>query len=282
MSHEKLVREEKWPDGAPAPMIVDLDADRRFRELAAAMGLDADARYVGGYVDWEWRHSRHVFDGLIEPVAGKAVLELGCNVGATAIVLAALGARVTAVDPDLRYVKIARINAERYGVSDRITFVHVPDTRQMPFGTGELDWVSCNSVLEYIPEEALDDVLRSADRVLRRGGLMTILGTTNRLWPREAHSKRWLVHYVPRSLGPAGLRRSVRRGVTAFRIRAVLRDYVDVLQEDGSKLFLTMKARMGAPRWKLAVAAASRWPLARLGMSVGSFTPTLSMALRKR
>jgi ubiquinone/menaquinone biosynthesis C-methylase UbiE len=282
VTHEKPVREEKLPDGALAPTLVDRDADRRFRALAGAMGLDADARYVGGYVDWEWRHSRHVFDGLVEPVAGRAVLELGCNVGATAIVLASLGARVTAVDPDPRFIKLACLNAERYGLSDRIAFVHVPDTRQMPFGTGEFDWVSCNSVLEYIPEEEIDDVLRSADRVLRRGGLIAILGTTNQLWPREGHSRRWLVHYVPRWLDPVGLRQSVRRGVTAFRIRAVLSDHVDVLQEDGSRLFLAMKARMGVPLWKLAMAEASRWPLARLGMSLGSFAPTLSMVLRKR
>jgi SAM-dependent methyltransferase len=266
--------------GAVAPRLVDHDADRRFRALAEALCLDADARYVGGYVDWEWRHSRHVFDGLIEPVAGKAVLEFGCNVGATAIVLALLGARVTAVDPELRYVELARANAERHGLGERIEFLHVADTRQMPFRTGQFDWISCNSVLEYIPDEVLDDVLRSADRVLRRGGLLAILGTSNRLWPREAHSKRWLVHYAPRWLDAvAG---QVRRGVTASRIHSVLGDYVDLIQEDGGRLFLAMKARMGVPPWKLAVAEASRRPLARLGTSIGSFAPTLSMALRKR
>jgi SAM-dependent methyltransferase len=280
---KSCVRERKLPDGALPPRIVDRDADRRFRALAADQRLDADARYVGGYVDWEWRHSRHVFDGLIEPVAGRAVLELGCNLGATAIVLAALGGRVTAVDPEPRYIELARANAERHGLGDRITFLHVPDTRHLPFEAGEFDWVSCNSVLEYIPDEALDDVLRSADRALRRGGLLAILGTTNRLWPREGHSKRWLVHYAPRWLDPFGSRsrRPVRRGVTAFRIRAVLGDHVDLFQKDGGRLFLAMKARMGAPPWKLALAGAARWPLARLGMSLGGFAPTLSMVLRK-
>ncbi len=279
---KNCVRERKSPDSAPAPRIVDADADRRFRALAADQRLDADARYVGGYVDWEWRHSRHVFDGLIEPVGGRAVLELGCNIGATAIVLAALGARVTAVDPEPRYIELARANAERHGLGERITFIHVPDTRRLPFEAGEFDWVSCNSVLEYIPDEALDDVLRSADRALRRGGLLAILGTTNRLWPREGHSKRWLVHYAPRWLDLHGRRRAARRGVTASRIRSVLSGYVDLIQEDGGRLFLAMKARMGAPPWKLALAKASRWPLARLGASLGGLTPTLSMMLRKQ
>jgi SAM-dependent methyltransferase len=278
---KSCVRGRRSPDSALAPRVVDADADRRFRALAADQRLDADARYVGGYVDWEWRHSRHVFDGLIEPVAGRAVLELGCNLGATAIVLAALGARVTAVDPKPGHIELARANAERHGLGDRITFIHVPDTRRLPFEAGAFDWVSCNSVLEYIPDEALDDVLRSADRALRRGGMLAILGTTNRLWPRDGHSKRWLVHYAPRWLDALGRRRAVRRGVTAFRIRSVLSGYVDLTQEDGGRLFLAMKARMGAPSWKLALAKASRWPLARLGTSLGGFTPTLSMVLRK-
>lgn len=277
---KSCVRERKSPDGALAPRIVDPGADSRFRALAADLRLPADARYVGGYVDWEWRHSRHVFDGLIEPVTGKAVLELGCNLGATAIVLAALGARVTAVDPEARYIELARVNAERHGLGDRMTFIHVPDTRHLPFAAGEFDWVSCNSVLEYIPDEALDDVLRSADRTLRRGGLFAILGTTNRLWPREGHSKRWLVHYAPRWLDPLRAQ-PVRRGVSAFRVRSVLGDHVDLFQEDGGRLFLAMKARMGAPAWKLALARASRWPLARLGTSLGGLAPTLSMVLQK-
>ena len=65
--------------------------------MISRMSLDPDDRFVGVYVDWEWQRSRHLFDGLIESVREKRVLEMGCNVGATAIVLAALGAVVTAV-----------------------------------------------------------------------------------------------------------------------------------------------------------------------------------------
>src|SRR4051794_37093657 len=72
---------------AGRPVVVDVEADRRFRELARGLSLDPDARFVGGYVEWEWAHARHVFDGLVEPAAGRSVLELGCNLGATAIVL---------------------------------------------------------------------------------------------------------------------------------------------------------------------------------------------------
>ena len=141
-------------EGEAPPAIVDPDADQRFRDLATRLCLDPDARYVGGYVGWEWAHARHVFDGLVAPVRGEPVLEVGCNVGATAIVLAALGAEVTAVDPDARYLELARANAARHGVEERIAFVHVADTTRMPFERGRFDWVTCNSVLEYVAPSA--------------------------------------------------------------------------------------------------------------------------------
>jgi SAM-dependent methyltransferase len=244
--------------------------------MAARAGLDPDARFVGGYVDWEWRHARHAFDGLVEPVRGREVLELGCNLGATAIVLAALGAEVTAVDPSADFLALARANAERYELGARIAFLHVPDTRCLPLETRSFDWISCNSVLEYVAPEAVAGVLAEIDRVLRPGGIVAILGTSNRLWPREDHSRRWLVNYVPRRLdrlwGPQ------QRGISPWTIRRVLRDYDDLTAMDGARLLVALKARMGASRAKLAAAAA----LGRLGLPVGSLGPTISMLLRKR
>ena len=78
--------------GVGAPTIVDPAPDQAFRALAERRGMDPNARFVGGYVEWEWRHARHLFESGAVQVEGRAVLELGCNVGATAIVLATLGA----------------------------------------------------------------------------------------------------------------------------------------------------------------------------------------------
>lgn len=268
-------------DTAP-PVIVDRDADRRFRALAVRRGLDPEARFVGRYVDWEWRHGRHVFDGAVERIAGRRVLELGCNVGATAIVLAWLGAEVTAIDPDAGLVEIARANAARYGLGDNVTFTHVPDTRRLDDEAGRYDWVSCNSVLEYVPPPALGGVLREVDRVLRPGGVAAVLGTSNRLWPREQHGRRWLVNYVPRRLDALFPGGPPRRGITALAVRAVLRDYDDLGCARGGQLFLTLKERMGVARWKLVAASGACRPLSRLGVSLGCLAPTLTLLLRKR
>lgn len=49
---------------------------------------------------------------------------------------------------------------------------------------------SCNSVLEYVQLRHLADLLLEIDRVLAPGGVLLVLGTSNRLWPREVHSGR--------------------------------------------------------------------------------------------
>jgi len=118
--------------------------------------------------------------------------------------------------------------------------------------------------------------------VLRSGGVAAILGTSNRLWPREQHSRRWLVNYVPRCFDALRKGAPRQRGITVLAVRAVLRDYDDLGCEEGGRLFLALKKRMGAARWKLAVASGAGRPLARLGISLGCLAPTLTLLLRKR
>ena len=263
------------------PHIVNQREDLRFSALAEARGLDPDARFVGGYVEWEWSHARHVFDGLVGTVRGRAVLELGCNVGATAIVLGALGADVTAVDPDAGLVEIARANAARYGLGDRVRFAHVTDTTHLPFEDRSFSWVSCNSVLEYVPDASRRAVLREVDRVLDRRGIVAVLGTSNRLWPREQHTQRWLVNYVPTALDDALFASPPRRGITAASVRRALAGYEDLAAADHGRLFADLKARMGAQGAKLYAIRATAWLAARVGAAPGTLGPTLTMLLRK-
>src|SRR5262245_2584218 len=108
------------------PAVQDADADRRFRECARRHGWNPDDPFVGGYVEWEWRHSRHAYDGLFTTVRGKNVLEFGCHFGGTAIVLAALGAEVTGIDVDPQFIELTRLNAERHQLAEHIRVLHVP------------------------------------------------------------------------------------------------------------------------------------------------------------
>ena len=66
------------------------------------------------------------------PVQGKRVLEFGCNKGATSIVLAHYGARVTAVDIDPSSLGMARLNTQRYGIRG-IRFQGIEEGERLPF-----------------------------------------------------------------------------------------------------------------------------------------------------
>jgi ubiquinone/menaquinone biosynthesis C-methylase UbiE len=258
---------------------IDPHADARFRQMLVEQGMAPDQRFVRGYVDWEWRHARHLFLELPQPIAGRRVLEFGCHLGATAIVLALLGAEVVATDVDPQVVALARVNAERYGVGHRIQFLSHDPTRPLPFADAAFDVVSCNSVLEYVDDEQLAATQGELHRVLRPGGLLLVMGTSNRLWPREVHSRQWLSNYVPRFLDhllPARL----RRGLMPSTVRDGFPGCRDLLAEDPGALARS-KARMGASPWKLRVLGAVAPWLRKLRLSPSALAPTLTMWLHK-
>jgi 2-polyprenyl-3-methyl-5-hydroxy-6-metoxy-1,4-benzoquinol methylase len=165
-----------------------LEADRRHAQLvydsaARQLGVPPRPPWIGGAPDYRWDHLRLLLEVLPLDYAGLRALEFGCNAGASAILLAHLGATVSAVDVDGRWITLAALNAERYGVGD-IDFAHVPDTRKLPYADGEFDLIACNSVLEYVERAQLPAVQRELDRVLAPGGVLLVCGTRNRLWLR--------------------------------------------------------------------------------------------------
>lgn len=263
-----------------SPQVVDREADQRFHERARAMGWDPHDLFVGGYVDWEWQRARHAFEALFDPIKGLRVLEFGCHLGATAIVLAALGAEVTGIDVDEKYVELGQLNAERHGLGAHVRVLHAPDTTRLPFDDGAFDVVSCNSVLEYVPPEILGAVQREIDRVLRPGGHVVVLGTSNRFWPKESHSARWLVSYLPRHLQQRLLGFRVE-SVSPRELRAGFPGYADLGLRDGGRLILDMKARMGTDGRKRRVMAVANRVLGPLGAHVGYISPTITMILQK-
>ncbi|AUX20848.1 hypothetical protein SOCEGT47_013240 [Sorangium cellulosum] len=263
------------------PAVLDAEADRRFRECARRHGWDPDHRFIGGYVDWEWQHSRYVFDDLFTSVNGKKVLEFGCHLGGTSVVLAALGAEVTAIDVNPDFVEVTRLNVARYGLSDKVRVLHVPDTTQMSFASGEFELVSCNSVLEYVPPDILHAVQREIDRVLAPWGFIVILGTSNRAWPVDVHSRRVLVNYVPHALRSYFPGREIH-SVYPWQLRYGFGDYADISQQDRGRLIVDLKAKMGASAPRLLALAAANRLLGPLGMHVGFVSPTITMVLQKR
>lgn len=259
--------------------IQDKKADREFGDLCRHLGLDPGNSWIGGYVAYEWEHVRHFLSSpLVGSLERRPVLEFGSNVGATAIVLARLGAQVTAVEVDARSVAVGAANAKRYGM-DAIDFRHVPDTTRLPFPDGAFALVTCNSVLEYVPAGILRAVCRELDRVLAPGGLVLVNGTSNRLWPREIHSRRWLTNYLPRACdrflgGP------LQRGVLPSELRAAFPGYRDRLASRPDE-YARMKRAMGVPAAKAACLGAIGRLLAPAGFSIAALMPNIAMLLEK-
>ncbi len=267
-------------DVLPLPCIVDAGADADFREVAKALSLDPDKRWIGGYVDYEWQHLRHVIDIYVGDIAGQDILEFGCNIGGSAVVMALLGGKVTAIDIDRDMTRLAEANLRRYGFGDKVRVCNITDTRQLPFEDGSFDVVTCNSVLEYVAPDHLAAVLAEIDRVLRPGGILLILGTSNRLWPREIHSGSWCLNWLPRFLdrflSPGEIR---QRGVFPWDLRRSLRGYAP-MNISGEK-YLELQHRFGAsPIWRMGVRIFVA--LATLmGVSPTLLTPNILMVLRK-
>lgn len=207
----------------PEPVFDPTSAEQAcFVAAAEAAGLDPGDVWVGSYVGYEWRHLRRLLAAYRLDPKGKDVLEFGSNVGGSLVTLSALGGRVTGIDVDEDMVQLARANAARYGLSTSVAVLHVPDTRRLPFADGAFDMIVANSVLEYVEPSHLDAIIAEFHRVLRPGGKLLICGTASRLSPREIHSRRWLVNYIPRVVDAfTGVR--LQRGLGPLKLARALR-----------------------------------------------------------
>ncbi|MBA5638110.1 class I SAM-dependent methyltransferase [Duganella sp. LX20W] len=263
---------------AARPTVACRHKQRAFEEQARKLGLRPRDPWVGGYVDYEWDHLRLVLDHLPLRLEGLPVLEFGCNVGASAILFAYLGARVCATDIDAGWVTLARLNAARHGM-DSIDFIHTPDSGQLPFADGQFQLIACNSVLEYVAAGEQGAVQRELDRVLAPGGAILLTGTSNRLWPREAHTGRWLINYLPRACDRLW-GKPLQRGVWPWTARHGFGPhYRNLDTASTANYFARSRRAMGTPPRLLAPLL---WTAAALGVGPGLLAQHISCLLQKQ
>lgn len=260
------------------PAVISARMQEAFELKSREMGLNPADRWIGGYVEYEWDHLRHIVAALpVQPDRVK-ILEFGCNVGASAILCSMLGATVTAIDISPNWVELARLNAGRYGV-DNIEFNCVKDSAQLPYANGQFDLVICNSVLEYVSPGELRKVQGEIDRVLAPGGMILVTGTSNRLSPCEVHSRRWLANYVPRAADTM-FRKPLQRGVWPWKMRFGFGSHyanLDLPHRDGP--FAHSRRAMGMSRSRLNTLL---WTGRLIGVSPGLLAPSIFCALLKR
>jgi len=168
-----------------------IDYRRRFAEVYD--DLNYDDRSLQG---WAMRASHRLAErGLDASQRYGRVLEVGSGPGEHAAFVRHGFDRYTLLDADGRALEVAR---RRLGGDARFDFVE-HDGATLPWPDGHFDRVVATHVLEHIPHPHL--VLREWCRVLRDGGLLTILIPTD----------PGLAWRLGRHLGPR--RNALRRGI---------------------------------------------------------------------
>lgn len=101
----------------------------------------------------------------VAPAAGEHVLDLGAGTGNAALLAAAAGADVTAVDPSPRLLSVAAGVAAQRGVRLRC---EVGEASELPANTSDVDCLVSNFALIFAPDP--DAAVAEIARVLRPTG----------------------------------------------------------------------------------------------------------------
>jgi SAM-dependent methyltransferase len=134
-----------------------------------------------GEVDFVWcpEGLREADAGLLGPVRGRRVLEVGCGAASAARWLATAGARVVATDLSAGMLRHAEAGAEASGV--RVPLVQ-SDALALPLRSGAFDIVcTAFGAVPFVADSAA--LMREVYRVLRPGGRWVFSVT---------HPMRWI------------------------------------------------------------------------------------------
>jgi 2-polyprenyl-6-hydroxyphenyl methylase/3-demethylubiquinone-9 3-methyltransferase len=100
------------------------------------------------------------------PLAGRAVLDVGCGGGILAEAMARLGARVTGIDLSEKAVQVAELH--RHESQLKINYQRVSAEDLAAREPGGFDIVTCLELLEHLPEPAR--MVAACARLVRPGG----------------------------------------------------------------------------------------------------------------
>jgi 2-polyprenyl-6-hydroxyphenyl methylase / 3-demethylubiquinone-9 3-methyltransferase len=170
------------------------------------------------------------------PLAGLAILDVGCGAGLLSEPLARLGAAVTGIDPAAGVIEVARRHAEETGASPNYRTSTIED---LAAEGAQFDAVLAMEVVEHAPD--MKSFVKSACGLVRPGGLfaastlnrtlksfaLAIIGAEYVLgWiPKGTH--RWEQFVTPEELSracrAAGCREETRVGVVYDPLRRTWR-----------------------------------------------------------
>ncbi|RNJ47987.1 class I SAM-dependent methyltransferase [Methylocystis hirsuta] len=163
-----------------------------FRESLQTAGL------IESYARWRSSRLGQITDALerrllfelLDPIACKSVLDVGCGDGELAARLARAGAVVTGVDADPAMIAAARRRAGVEGVELRLV---EGKAEAPPFADESFDSVLAVATLCFVPDAA--QAVKELSRVLKPGGRL-VIGELGRwsLWADYRRIRGWLGH----------------------------------------------------------------------------------------
>lgn len=174
---------------------------------------------------------KNILEMTDDTLKDKYILEFGCNTAATAVALALEGSRVIGIDPDPVAIKIGNIRTKKYGLEDKISLRHFKDCNKLDFKNGTFDIVTCVSVLEYITDLNRGKYIAEMCRVLKKGGILFILQTSNGLYPIELHSRKWFINYFPKIIRKIFQMRFYTLGINYWEIKKYLSNFMYIRDE---------------------------------------------------
>jgi 2-polyprenyl-3-methyl-5-hydroxy-6-metoxy-1,4-benzoquinol methylase len=151
---------------------------------------------------------------LIERYArpGDSVIDAGCGAGTLSFEAARVAAHVDGIDGSARMIELARGGAAEHGVANVSFDVALFET--LSDRAGQYDLALCSSVLEYLPDLAVEIARLAA--LLRPGGRLILSLPNGRSHYRRFEALAWRLTGRPRYY------RHVRHVPSSTEVRAIL------------------------------------------------------------
>jgi len=136
-----------------------------------------------------------------EEFSGKDILDFGCGMGASTMVLARLlpDAVITGVDLEEEHLEVANARADYYKVQDRVKFILSTEGDKLPDSIDSYDYIVLNAVYEHLLPEERYQLFPLLWKHLKPNGIMFINQTPYRWFPVESHTTYGLpfLNYLP-------------------------------------------------------------------------------------
>jgi 2-polyprenyl-6-hydroxyphenyl methylase/3-demethylubiquinone-9 3-methyltransferase len=129
------------------------------------------------------------------PLAGRAVVDVGCGGGLLSEAMARKGARVVGLDMADDLLRVAQLHGLEAGVS--VDYRHEPAEQHALGHAGRYDVVTCMEMLEHVPDPA--SVVRALAALARPGGdvFVSTLNRTPRAYLMAILGAEYLLRLLP-------------------------------------------------------------------------------------